>query len=113
SGIVSLFAFSRAVSCLGAARASLFPALAPGVAILLGVPLTGEIPTLPQVGGVIVLSAGLSLSIRQRSARPKPPTEALARAISMAGNAITRAWRRSTPPLMGGTTGRVRVRART
>ncbi|WP_182849699.1 DMT family transporter [Pelagerythrobacter aerophilus] len=68
SGIVSLFAFGRAVSCLGAARASLFPALAPGVAILLGVPLAGEMPTLTQVAGVVVLTAGLMLSIRQRSA---------------------------------------------
>jgi len=68
SGIVSLFAFGRAVRCLGAARSSLFPALAPGVAILLGVPLAGEIPTLTQVGGVIVLTAGLVLSIGKRDA---------------------------------------------
>lgn len=68
SGIVSLFAFARAVSCLGAARASLFPALAPGIAILLGVPLTGEVPTLPQVGGLVVLTAGLFLSIRAQRA---------------------------------------------
>ncbi|WP_225770038.1 DMT family transporter [Inquilinus sp. Marseille-Q2685] len=75
SGIVSLFAFGRAVSCLGAARASLFPALAPGVAILLGVPLAGEIPTLTQLGGVLVLTSGLILSIRQRSARLIPTAE--------------------------------------
>lgn len=75
SGIVSLFAFGRAVSCLGAARASLFPALAPGVAILLGVPLAGEIPTLTQVTGLAVLTAGLILSIRQRSARLVPTAE--------------------------------------
>ncbi|ALC13115.1 DMT family transporter [Sphingopyxis sp. 113P3] len=75
SGIVSLFAFGRAVSCLGAARASLFPALAPGVAIVLSVPLTGEIPTLMQVTGLAVLTAGLILSVRKRGVRFVPTAE--------------------------------------
>lgn len=64
SGVIALFAFSRAVQNLGAGRAALFPALAPGVAMLIGIPLTGEIPTAMQITGLIVLSAGLLIAVR-------------------------------------------------
>lgn len=42
SGVVALFTFSRTVEYLGAARASLFPAFAPAIAIMIGIPLTKE-----------------------------------------------------------------------
>jgi drug/metabolite transporter (DMT)-like permease len=45
SGILAVYAFARAVAALGAARAALFTALVPGVAVLLGVPAAGEWPT--------------------------------------------------------------------
>jgi len=64
SGVVALFAFGRTVEYLGPGRASLFPALAPGIAILIGIPLSGEIPTLWQLTGLVVLSAGLLLAIQ-------------------------------------------------
>jgi drug/metabolite transporter (DMT)-like permease len=63
SGVVAIFAFSRAVAALGASRAALFPAVAPGVAILLGIPVTGEVPSLAQVSGLLILSAGLLLPL--------------------------------------------------
>lgn len=98
SGIISLFAFGRAVSSLGAARASLFPALAPGVAIILGVPLADEIPTLPQVGGLIILTAGLLLSIRQPRSRSKPPTECTRRGESEALDCFVRGTESDSHP---------------
>ncbi|MGF7151773.1 drug/metabolite transporter (DMT)-like permease [Sphingomonas zeicaulis] len=65
AGVIALFAFGRAVQHLGAGRASLFPALAPAVAILLGVPLTGEIPSIAQLAGLLVLTGGLMLALRR------------------------------------------------
>ncbi|MGO7733180.1 DMT family transporter [Rhizobium leguminosarum] len=64
SGVVALFAFARAIEYLGPGKASLFPALAPAVAILLGIPISGEIPNYGQIAGLILLSAGLLQSMR-------------------------------------------------
>jgi len=64
SGVVALFAFGRTVEYLGPGRASLFPALAPGFAILIGIPLSGVMPTTWQIAGLFVLSSGLLLAIR-------------------------------------------------
>lgn len=65
AGVIALFAFGRAVQHLGAGGASLFPALAPAVAILLGVPLTGEVPSIAQITGLLVLTGGLVLALRR------------------------------------------------
>ncbi|MDE1905369.1 MAG: DMT family transporter [Rhodospirillales bacterium] len=62
SGIVALFAFGRAIQYLGAGRAALFPVIAPAVAILIGIPLTGEWPTAFQLAGLVTLSIGLIVS---------------------------------------------------
>lgn len=74
SGVVALFAFSKAVQILGPARAALFPALAPAVAILLGIPLAGEIPTGLQVIGLAILTAGLVIAVR--GGEPRSPSNA-------------------------------------
>ncbi|MEM5299721.1 DMT family transporter [Burkholderia sp. JPY481] len=66
SGVVALFAFSRAVQDLGPSRAALFPALSPGVAILLGIPVTGELPSLIQIIGLIILTSGLVVAVSAR-----------------------------------------------
>lgn len=68
SGVVALFAFSRAVEYLGPARASLFPALAPAIAILAGVPISGTLPTALQLLGLLVLSAGMFVAVRSPDA---------------------------------------------
>jgi drug/metabolite transporter (DMT)-like permease len=68
SGVVALFAFSRAVQDLGASRAALFPALSPGVAILLGIPVTGEVPSLIQLTGLAILTMGLVVAVRGNQA---------------------------------------------
>lgn len=62
SGVVAVFAFGRAVELLGAPRAAAFPALVPVVAILTGVPVTGEFPTPLQALGLIVVTLGLFVS---------------------------------------------------
>ncbi|RAU48538.1 MULTISPECIES: DMT family transporter [unclassified Pseudomonas] len=63
SGIIALFAFAQAVQRLGAGRAALFPALAPAVAILLGIPLIGELPTAGQWLGLGIASTGLLIAL--------------------------------------------------
>lgn len=64
SGVVALFAFSRAAEYLGPGRASLFPALAPAIAILLGIPISNIYPTPLQIVGLAVLSFGLIFATR-------------------------------------------------
>jgi drug/metabolite transporter (DMT)-like permease len=63
SGIVAVYAFSRAVATLGAARAALFPAMVPVVAVLLGLPVAGEWPSDAQWLGLTVVMAGLPLAM--------------------------------------------------
>jgi drug/metabolite transporter (DMT)-like permease len=69
SGVIALFAFARAVEDLGPGRAALFPALAPAVAILLGIPLSGEIPTGLQIVGLVILSGGLFIALTSAPAQ--------------------------------------------
>lgn len=59
SGVVSIYAFSRAVELLGAGRASLFPAIAPAMAMLMGIPLLGEWPSMWQWSGLVIATFGL------------------------------------------------------
>jgi len=62
SGAIAMLAFAAAVRELGAARAALFPALAPGVAMLLGVLLTGDRVSALHVIGLALLTGGLLVS---------------------------------------------------
>ncbi len=69
-------AFSRAVQLIGPARAAVFPALVPAVAIVLGMPVTGEIPTVLQLAGLAIVSLGLLFAlgiIRLGSRSPATP----------------------------------------
>ncbi|MGO8021158.1 DMT family transporter [Rhizobium leguminosarum] len=67
SGVVALFTFARAVEILGPGRASLFPATSPAFAIVLGIPVSGTIPTAWQLLGLVVLSLGLMVAMRKAS----------------------------------------------
>jgi drug/metabolite transporter (DMT)-like permease len=69
SGVVALFAFARAVEYLGPGRASFFPAAAPAIAILLGIPISGEIPNIWQIVGLLLLTAGLLLALQGSGGR--------------------------------------------
>jgi drug/metabolite transporter (DMT)-like permease len=63
SGAAMTFAFSRAIALLGVSRAVLFPAIVPALAVLLGIPLLGEWPTVIQIAGLCLVSAGLMTAI--------------------------------------------------
>lgn len=63
SGVVSVIAYSRAVQLLGPGRAATFPAMVPAVAILIGIPVAGEMPSLLQFGGLALVSIGLLVTI--------------------------------------------------
>jgi len=63
SGVLAVLAYGRAVALLGPARATLFTALVPGLAMLIGVPVTGEIPTGLQSVGAAVVMLGLLVGL--------------------------------------------------
>lgn len=60
TGIVALFAYTRAVHLLGAARAAVFTAFAPIASILIGIVLVGETPGALQWAGLVVASLGMA-----------------------------------------------------
>jgi drug/metabolite transporter (DMT)-like permease len=70
SGIVAVFAFGRAVELLGPPSAAAFPALVPAVAILVGIPVTGEWPLPVQLAGLLIVTLGLLVSQLRRIHRP-------------------------------------------
>jgi drug/metabolite transporter (DMT)-like permease len=74
AGVLAVVAYAGAVMVLGASRAALFPALVPGTAILIGIPLTGEWPTTLQWIGIAVVIGGLvtaaGVQLSARRARP-------------------------------------------
>lgn len=59
AGAVAVIAYVSAVVALGASRAAVFPALVPGTATLIGIPLTGEWPSALQWIGIAVVTVGL------------------------------------------------------
>jgi drug/metabolite transporter (DMT)-like permease len=69
TGFVSLVAFGRSIQILGAGRASLFPALVPVSAIILGVPVVGEWPTMGQTAGLAVVTIGLLIALLSGASR--------------------------------------------
>ncbi len=70
SGVVALYCFSKTIHLLGAGHAALFPALSPGAAILIGIPLTGDRPTWLQGMGLLIVSLGLIIAALRRGRRP-------------------------------------------
>lgn len=59
AGVVAMIFFSLAVKEIGAARASLFPALLPVTTLVVGIPLTGELLTYSQTVGTVTVLSGL------------------------------------------------------
>ena len=64
SGVIAMIAFATSVRLLGAARAATFPALVPGFALIIGLPLTGEALSALQVSGLAALALGLLTVLR-------------------------------------------------
>tara|TARA_E500000318_G_scaffold84870_1_gene80732 strand:- start:4013 stop:4945 length:933 start_codon:yes stop_codon:yes gene_type:complete len=65
SAVVALFAFARAVHHLGPGRASFFPAMAPSMAILIAIPVLGELPSILQWVGLAIATLGLVIALRR------------------------------------------------
>ncbi len=63
SGTLSTIAYNWIVILLGAGRAVLFPALVPGLAIVFGIPILGEWPTLVQLLGLASAMIGLLIAL--------------------------------------------------
>ncbi|MDN4590315.1 hypothetical protein DBA29_17635 [Xenophilus aerolatus] len=67
AGAGTLYTYAKTVELLGAARAAVFPALAPGMAALLAWPVLGHIPGIFETLGLFVAIVGLLISVTQRS----------------------------------------------
>lgn len=63
NGFLATLLFAVTVKRIGPARAAVFPSLVPALTILIGAPLIGEIPTLNQVLGLVVVTTGLFLAV--------------------------------------------------
>lgn len=63
SGVIALFAFSKAALYLGTRRAALFPALSPAIALGLGMPFTGQLPGSTQYIGVAITLLGFVIAL--------------------------------------------------
>jgi drug/metabolite transporter (DMT)-like permease len=63
--ILGMFFYGEAVQRLGAPRAAIFGALAPALAVLIGIPVLGEIPRPSTLAGVILVMSGVYLVVTQ------------------------------------------------
>jgi drug/metabolite transporter (DMT)-like permease len=64
SGAGAIYLFTRAVELLGAGRAVLFPSLVPPFTLLIGFLLLGEVPSVSQLIGLVIVVAGFHLTQR-------------------------------------------------
>jgi len=64
AGVLPIFLFARAVTILGAGRASTFPALVPGFSMIIGYLALGIVPSWPQVIGLAIVLIGFRLTLR-------------------------------------------------
>ena len=63
AGILAIVAFARAVALLGAARAALFPGIVPALTLAVGIPVTGEIPSMIEIAGALLATLGLTVGL--------------------------------------------------
>jgi drug/metabolite transporter (DMT)-like permease len=62
TSIISLLAFSAAIRLIGASKTAALTALVPAAALLLAIPVLGEVPSLGEVAGVVLGMAGVALA---------------------------------------------------
>jgi drug/metabolite transporter (DMT)-like permease len=62
-GALTMVAYGQAVVLLGVSRAVLFPAIVPALAVLVGIPIVGEIPGILQIAGLALVTLGLLTTI--------------------------------------------------
>ncbi len=70
---VSLVAYSSAVMVFGAPRAGAVMALTPVTAMAAAVPILGEVPTVFEIGGALIIGLGVCLASRRSAARVGTP----------------------------------------
>ena len=63
AGVVAIVAYGRAITHLEASGAALFPALVPAAALLVGIPITGEWPTVIEWIGALMATIGLMIAV--------------------------------------------------
>lgn len=64
AGVLPIFLFARAVTILGASRASTFPALVPGFSMIIGYVALGIVPSWAQVIGLGIVLIGFRFTVR-------------------------------------------------
>lgn len=69
AGAGTLFTYATMVKLLGASRAAIFPALAPGLAALMAWPLLGHVPTLAETIGLVTVMGGLIVAVTAAAKR--------------------------------------------
>jgi drug/metabolite transporter (DMT)-like permease len=62
AGPAAIYLFTRAVILLGAGRASLYPSLVPPFSLLIGFLALGEVPSISQLVGLVVVVIGFRLT---------------------------------------------------
>lgn len=62
AGVIAIIAFGKSVATLGAGRADMFPAMVPVNAVMLGIPMLDEWPSLLQSAGVVLSTVGLVIA---------------------------------------------------
>ena len=62
AGAGAIYLFTRGVVLLGASRAALFPALVPPFTLLIGFLTIGEVPSLSQLAGLVIVVVGFRLT---------------------------------------------------
>jgi drug/metabolite transporter (DMT)-like permease len=62
AGPAAVFLFTRAVILLGAGRAALYPSLVPPFSLLIGFVTLGEVPSIAQLIGLVIVVAGFRLT---------------------------------------------------
>lgn len=65
AGVIPIYLFAQAIMALGAGRASLFTTLVPVSSVILGAILIAEIPTWPQIAGLVVALIGFYFAVKQ------------------------------------------------
>ena len=64
AGAGAIYLFARAVMLLGAARAAVFTSLVPAFTLLMGFVFLGEIPSLAQIAGLVIVLVGFRMTQR-------------------------------------------------
>lgn len=69
AGAGTLFTYAKMVSLLGAARAAVFPALAPGLAAWMAWPVLGHLPSPLEATGLLIVVIGLMVAVTAAARR--------------------------------------------